>query len=448
MGFFLIALGACEREPGPEFPGPRAEPTNDCVASSGQDVVSTHLELNLEALRGLAELRVCPGPEERVVTLDTTGLDVQAVRVSGHDVAVNAPRGTLRVPLPAVDLPADIEIEYTFEGRDASEFDGWMPALGVSLTWPEYCGNLFPCDPRLADGVVVDMRVSGFDPALTAIYPASTHGDGPSYMPAIAVGDYTQVDLGRTSSGTQLYAWHLPDYANASALGTAHLLDAFDFFERTYGPYPFGPEAGTVQVDWGPGSFGGMEHHPYWHVGKSDFHVEETQVHEAGHGWFGNGARPACWEDFVLSEGTDSYITARALEVVGGPDVWSSYVDDYLAPICKGWDTNPVVLPDQTCNEIDFLHHDVWSLATYIKGACFYQEVAKAIGPEALDAILAEFFVTHVGRAARMQDMIELLAARVDAEGREAIEVAVTDWLRTEACPVDYAERCSPRAAQ
>ena len=49
--------------------------------------------------------------------------------------------------------------------------------------------------------------------------------------------------------------------------------------------------------------------------------VLRAQAHEAAHGWFGNGVRLRCWEDFVLSEGTASYLAARVLEEVAGPAV-------------------------------------------------------------------------------------------------------------------------------
>ena len=47
---------------------------------------------------------------------------------------------------------------------------------------------------------------------------------------------------------------------------------------------------------------------------------EVTHAHEAAHGWFGDGIRLACWEDFVLSEGTVSYLSAHVLGQVAGAD--------------------------------------------------------------------------------------------------------------------------------
>ena len=56
--------------------------------------------------------------------------------------------------------------------------------------------------------VAFTMAVTGYDPAMTAVYPTSIPADAPSYMPAIAVGDYTKKDLGKTTAGTAVSAWY------------------------------------------------------------------------------------------------------------------------------------------------------------------------------------------------------------------------------------------------
>ena len=169
-------------------------------------------------------------------------------------------------------------------------------------------------------------------------------------------------------------------------------------------------------------------------------------VHEAAHGWFGDGVRIACWEDFVLSEGTTTYIAARALEQVDGPSQWDYYVDDFLVPICEDSSRDPtlvntIVLPD-TCGVIDFVHDDLWSITPYMKGACFYEEVADVIGQDELDTLIGEFYTAHVGEAAHMQDMIDLIEARADTSQKPAITGLVSDWLLSFDCPENYAERC------
>ncbi len=430
----LVVLAACAAPATPPS-------TPACEPGEVQDVIDTRVSLDLASLQGNARISACPAPGEREVKLDVSGLDIGEVRRDGEVVESRQEGGWLHVAAVEGER-ADFAVGYSFPARDKTAFDGWMPELGVSFVWPHFCGNLFPCDPALDDGVRFELDVTGLPEGTSAVYPRAIPADAPDYMLALAVGDYRRVDLGTSTGGTQLYAWHFPGQETATSAGTAHMVDVFGYYERTYGPYSFGPEAGTVQVDWGIGSWGGMEHHPYVHVGQWDFGDEEAQNHEMAHAWYGDGVRIACWEDFVLAEGTTTYITARALEQVGGPSQWDYYVDDFLTPSCTGRDVNTIVLPDQSCNEIDFLQHDLWSLATYMKGACFYEEVADVIGAEQLDAVLAEFYAERVGTAARMQDMIDLIEARSEAADRAAIDSAVQDWLRTEACPEDYATRC------
>jgi hypothetical protein len=414
-----------------------------------QDIQSIDLALDLEALRGVATLVVVPFREK--VRLKVRGLDVLSIKVEGEEKVARYKEGWVNIPVTGTFEAVSVEITYTFLERTAATFDGWMPALGVTFVWPESCSNLFPCDPSTVDGVTFTMNVSGVADGLTAVYPTSTHNDGPTYIPAVAVGDYTRLDLGQNTAGSSLSAWYLPGERGLqdAEAGTANLVASFDYFEQNYGPYHFGPEAGTVEVNWGPDSWGGMEHHPFFHVGKFDFNDEEAQVHEAAHGWFGDGVRIACWEDFVLSEGTTTYITARALEQVGGPSVWDYYVDDFLVGICEGGSGDPtlvntIVLPD-TCGEIAFEESDLWSITPYMKGACFYEEVADLVGADLLDEVIAEFYTTHVGNAAHMQDMIDLIRARTDAANHAALDSAVDDWLLSLECPDDYAQRCKTR---
>ncbi|MFH1467986.1 MAG: M1 family aminopeptidase [Pseudomonadota bacterium] len=406
------------------------------LAPGPQDILSTDIALDLAALTGHAEVLVQPEPGTEAIALNVAGLTLTSVTLDGAPTpwTLQGPR----LVLPTTGEPLTVAVDYAFPARTYATFDGWMPGLGASFIWPSYCGNLFPCDPSPVDGVTFTMDVSGHEG--TAVFPPSTWSDAPSYQPAVAVGDYTRLDLGTTAAGTTLYAWYLPDGEADSRAGTANLLATFDFFERTYGPYAFGPEAGTVEVDWGPDSYGGMEHHPVVHVAKWDLWNEETQVHEMAHGWFGDGVRLACWEDFVLSEGTVTYMAARALEAVDGPDLWPGYVQWFLTPLCEGRDVNTVVLPE-TCGVIDFEHSALWSLAPYMKGACFYEDVGDLIGFDVLDAAIADFYQAHVGTAGRMRDMISTIEAHAPGQA-DGIEALVTDWLLTEACPLDYAVRC------
>jgi aminopeptidase N len=210
--------------------------------------------------------------------------------------------------------------------------------------------------------------------------------------------------------------------------GTANLVAAFDWYEKTIGPYRFGPKVGAVPVAWGPGAIGGMEHHPFWHVANSALSDEETNVHEAAHGWYGDGIRIQCWEDFVLSEGTVSYLAARSLSVVAptvGQQVWNTYQSE-LSQIAG----SDLVWPD-SCGTVDIIDDNLFTNAPYMRGAYFYKAVADKTTPELVDQALHEFYMEHAGGSATMQQMLDKLSA---VTGYDVTSCAQT-WLRSTTKP-------------
>jgi aminopeptidase N len=339
--------------------------------------------------------------------------------VSGRRLDVGVPAGA----------PLALTIEYRYQ--DHGGFQGASPA-GYTLLWPYHCGNLFPCKSDPADGLRFDLALSGVEPGKVALFPATIAADAPSYMIAWAVGDYTHLDLGATAAGTRVGAWHLPGTAAATTAGTAHLRQVVDWLERTLGPYPYGDEVASVEVAWGPGAYGGMEHHPLWHVASAAMGDPETHAHEAAHGWFGNGIRIACWEDFVLSEGAVSYLAARALAEVAGSEVgdqiWSSYQGrlDRLQSSAA----NKIAWPEG-CGDIDILIDGLFGTAPYMKGAFFFRALEERVGAAALDAALAGFFAERGGQAARMQDLLD----RIQADTGYDPGPCALAWLRSESVP-------------
>ncbi len=182
-----------------------------------------------------------------------------------------------------------------------------------------------------------------------------------------------------------------------------HLLAAWNWLETNLGPYRFGSKVGGVSVPWPLGFAGGMEHHPFFHVDSSNFSDENTQIHESTHGWFGDGIRIACWEDFVLSEGTVSYLAGHiqdVLEPAAGSATWSTYATE-LAGVSG---TDPA-WPD-SCGQVDVLKDNLYTNAPYMRGAFFYRAVALKIGADQLDAALKAFYTQYQGTPAHMTDML------------------------------------------
>lgn len=397
------------------------------AADRTRDIVSTAIELDLTANRGKATLELVPSETSTGLTLERGDLSITSV--TGAAGALNYDLDGDEINIGLAFNATQVVIEYQFVTH--AEFDGWDPASGLTFLWPTFCGNLFPCHSDPADGSTFTMAVTGLPDGATAVFPASIPSQAPSYMPAIAVGAFTKLDLGTTTAGTAVHAWHLPSQAAAAATGTAHLRQVVDFYEQTYGPYSFGDDVGSVSAGWGPGAYGGMEHHPYWHVASAAFDVEEIHAHEAAHGWFGNGVRIACWEDFVLSEGLATYLAARSLGEQG-IDLWPGY-DCSLAEICSSGG-GTIALPS-TCDAIDILNDPLWSGVPYQKGAQFLREAAAIIGEDELDEVLSAFYTANVGKAANMEDLLDAIEAAGGAGNATAIETAETNWLRTLACP-------------
>ena len=133
-----------------------------------------------------------------------------------------------------------------------------------------------------------------------------------------------------------------------------------------------------------------------------------------------SASRPQCLDDFNVCN--------RALGQVAGPAreaaLWSSY-DGQLDSIVSG-SGDDIAWPD-SCGEVDILLDGLYSSVPYMKGAFFYRAVATEIGADTLDGIIRTFFETYCGRAAGMQDMLDMIQAE---SGFDPTDLA-NGWLRS-----------------
>ncbi len=397
-------------------------PEEPHFAFAGGDIISTSLLIDLEALEATATISV-EAPESGEVFFEAGGLVVSEVRDSGGAMEYTVSDGLLTV---AVTPGSVVELEIDYEFSVQAVFEGLM-AGGMTLTWPYYCGNLFPCHSEPADGTLFQLELVNVPEGLTAVYPETIPTEAAAYQLAWAVENYMYTELGSTEAGTEIGVWYTPSGEDEALAGTDTLAAVFDWYEKTLGPYPFGDSAGAVEVDWGFGAIGGMEHLPFWHVGGAGMADDSIHAHEAAHAWFGDGVRIACWEDFVLSEGTVTYLTARATELAVGADdgaaIWAGYASelDFIVSSRDG-----IAWPD-SCGVVDIIDDGLFSRVPYIKGAYFYKAVADEIGAEELDAVLSLFFTTHVGGYAGMQDMLDLIESETGFD-----PTGLSDgWLRS-----------------
>ncbi|TWO73209.1 M1 family metallopeptidase [Caenimonas sedimenti] len=411
-------------------PQPQPQPPVPATANPERRVLATALQVDASTRFATATITLGPATAPGA-TLEIGDLEISGVSSAGSDL-LWADRGDrLELGLAAAAGNTIVVIRYRFQVHD--NFDG-AAAAGYTFTWPSYCGNLFPCQSLPAQGVDLSVNVANAPTGQRVIQPAGVLTAAPAYQLGWATGAYTDLDLGRTGAGTRLVASYLPGQRDTMAEGTRHLRDAFEWMEATLGPYRFGAEAGPVAVAWGAGAYGGMEHHPRWHIASPAVADAGLHVHEAAHGWFGNGVRLACWEDFVLSEGTASYLAARALEVVA-PDVGAAVWDSHAAQLRTLRGTEPVW--PQGCNQIDVVRSGLYSQAPYVRGAFFLRALGQRVGVTALDRALGTFHRRHAGQAARMQDLLDTVRQET---GYDPAACAAS-WLRSSTIPT--ATSCS-----
>lgn len=419
---FLIACGGSSAAPD----APSLAPT----PNAARGISDTKLAFDVTALGATATITLEPSTDPGAtlevgdLTIDSVSLHADAL-VAGAPVQFAVATAKLDLGVPASDTPLVVDIAYHYKNH--SGFQG-ASANGYTLVWPYFCGNLFPCHSQPADGTTFTLDVTNVPAGKMAVFPATIPNEAPSYQIAWSIDAYTELPLGKTTAGTDLSVWHRANEATAATAGTAHLLAAFDWFEKTIGPYKFGPKAGSISTGWAMGAFGGMEHHPFWHVGSAAIGDVETNVHEAAHGWYGDGIRIACWEDFVLSEGTTTYLAGRALDVVAptvGAQIWQDYADGLAAV-----DANAKVWPTG-CNAIDIIKDKLFSRAPYMRGAFFYRAVALKVGADKLDEALAAFYAANHNKPASMSSMLTTIQQVTGYDPTTCADM----WLRSTTKP-------------
>jgi len=395
------------------------------VEDWSHDVVTTALHFDVTSRAATATIGLA-GPTASGSASFEVG-DLAIAQVSGPDGPLDyqVTGSRMDVRLPPGPSPA-LTVDYTYQVH--GNYDGAL-ASGLTFLWPYFCGNLFPCVSSPADGITFTIALDGVPDGQVAIAPAAVTAEAPSYMVAWAIGDYTRMDLGTTGAGTGVSVWYLPGGVSTATAGTDHLTAEIDWLEQTYGGYRFGDQVGSVAAPWGFGAYGGMEHHPFWHVATASMADDVTHIHEAAHGWFGDGVRLACWEDFVLSEGTVSYLAARAIAAVAGTtaggQVWVGYQQELDA-----LDGSEPTWP-QGCNQIDVLGDGLYNNAPYVRGAFFYRALEARIGTTAIDQALAGFYAARAGTAATFQDLLDFIAAD---SGYDPSACAAA-WLRSTTLP-------------
>lgn len=393
------------------------------------DIISTKVTIDLTNKRGIATIAIKGSIESSYASFEIGDLLINSVKLNALDLDFNITSERLYVTVPKSSEIMEIVVSYTYLPHD--EFNG-ISSNGYTFAWPYFCGNIFPCHSNPNDGTTFDLTLEGVPDGMRAIYPETISSNVPSYTLGWSLGAYEYYSLGQTDNGTEVGIYYFQDEYQNAINGTLYLKEIFNWYEKTLGHYLYGDKVASVSLPWEMGAYGGMEHQPYWHINSRVLSELSVHAHEAAHGWFGNGVRIACWEDYVLSEGVATYLTVRAIEEVVGisesDKIWADYQSKLNA--LQSSDENKTSWPEG-CNQIDIIESGLYGYAPYMKGAYFLQEVANKIGKIKLDRLLGEFYLKYRNSAAGFQDLLDIIKIE---SGYDPLPCAIS-WLRSESLP-------------
>lgn len=214
----------------------------------------------------------------------------------------------------------------------------------------------------------------------------SLSDDAPVYTFAFAISDSFTLTQDSTSFGLPIN--HYVSQAHAqSASYLSRTADVLDTLSALLGPYPY-ESYSTVEV---PMEYAGMENASTSFLAADLYAeplynrrnvLEEVNIHEIAHQWFGNDVVPADWRDLWLSEGFATYLTIIVIERMDGKDVARDHLIR-LAHLSDRHATRQLVSASYSSPE-DLLNETV-----YQKGASVLHLLRSRVGDEAFFGMLS-----------------------------------------------------------
>lgn len=136
-------------------------------------------------------------------------------------------------------------------------------------------------------------------------------------------------------------------------------------------------------------------------------------AHELAHSWSGNLVTNATWRDFWLNEGFTVYLERRIIEDLYGKEradleavlAYNELLEEMetLAP------RDQVLYVDLTGRDPD----EGFTSVPYEKGALFLTAIEQAVGREAFDEFLRDYFAHHAFQSITTQEFLNYLSDRL-----------------------------------
>jgi aminopeptidase N len=249
----------------------------------------------------------------------------------------------------------------------------------------------------------------------------------PPYLIALAVGD---LDFRAMGKRTGVYAeQEILDAAAAEFADTEAMLETT---EQTFGPYRWDRYDLLILPPGFP--IGGMENPRLSFITPTVIAGDKSLVsliaHELAHSWSGNLVTNASWRDLWLNEGFTTYLTNRIMQAVYGDE-------RYRMEMALGYAELEDELPDLEDRDevlaVDLRDRDpdeVFTSIAYEKGALFLYELELAVGREAFDRFLMNYFNEFAFRSISTEAFLDYLDRTLVAEHPESVSMErVRQWV-------------------
>ena len=459
----IVLLAACSK--------PAPEPAAQSVPASGVDYHSfantndyrtTHIELDItvdferKVLVSQARLQLERlNQDNNPLVLDTRDLAIESVRAGQDDVLADVPFSTgensndLGTPL-IIEMPADatsVVIRYE-TAPDALALQWLEPRQTAGKRHPFlytqaqsiHARSFIPLQDTPGVRITYDATVRT-PPALRAVMSAGNDPgadlDGeftfsmpqpvPPYLVALAVGD---LEFNAMGERTGVYAeQEILDAAVAEFEDTEAMLETT---EATFGPYRWDRYDLLILPPAFP--IGGMEHPRLSFITPTVIAGDKSLValiaHELAHSWSGNLVTNASWRDLWLNEGFTTYLTNRIMQAVFGDE-------RYRMEMALGYDELIDELPDLEDRDealaVDLRDRDpdeVFTSIAYEKGSLFLYELELAVGREAFDRFLVNYFNEYAFQSISTEEFLDYLERTLVADHPESVSMErVKQWV-------------------
>jgi aminopeptidase N len=256
----------------------------------------------------------------------------------------------------------------------------------------------------------------------------------PAYLIAIAVTNYAiytqQAGLGTPESPFfPIVNYQYPETAATNTTSLAVTPSIMNFFENTFGPYPFRNEKyGHAQFSWG----GGMEHTTvsFMTAGSNGGYSRSLIAHELGHQWFGDKVTCGTWKDIWLNEGFATYMASMVVEHLDGAAAFVTSKNSMITSITSQ-PSGAVYLTDAEALDVNRIFS---SRLSYNKGAMVLHMLRYKLGDTAFfQGLLNYLNDPELSYAyAKTPD----LQGHLEAASGENLDEFFNDWVYKQGYPI------------